>query len=264
MAFLNFDASSVPEPSYDPLPAADFLVWITESDIPTDNEGNQKVAVTMEVIEPQQYAGRKLWDSFTLENQQNPKWAETGRQLLATMCRAIGIMSPRETEELHGIPFHVRVEVDTWRDGSLHNKVIARWSTASQAPPLKRTRPAPAPAAAGPKPGYMPQQAQQPYQSQPQQYAPQPQQQRPQAPQQQSPAQHPGQGGQPAQAWQPQAQPQPKQYQNPLYHPQHPAQQPQAYQPPAGPPAWAQQPPQPQLQPGYQHPAPLNDEEVPF
>jgi len=264
MAFLNFDASTVPEQSFEPLPAGDYLVWITESDIPNDKEGNQKVAVTMEVLEPQQYANRKLWDSYTLENQQNPKWAETGRQILATLCRAIGVMSPRETEEMHEIPFHVRIEVDTWTDGSLHNKVVARWSTASQAPPLKRKKPqaqqASRPAAQA---GYMPQQQPQYTQQQPQQYAPP--QQRPQAPQQGG--QYPGQGGQSAQTWQPpQAHPQaqPQQFQNPLYPPQHPAQQPQQYQPPAGPPAWAQQPPQPQA-PGYQHPAqaPQNDE-LPF
>lgn len=192
MALLNFDASQIPEASFEPLPAGDYLVWITESDIPTDDQGNQKVAITMEVIEPQQYAGRKLWDSFTLENYQNPKWAETGRQILATVCRAIGVMSPRETEELHGIPFCVRTEVDTWKDGSIHNKVVARWSTSSQAPPLRRSAPKPPaqPAFSRPAPQaqYQPQQRTQAGYVGQQSYQPAPQYQAPQAPQAGPPA----------------------------------------------------------------------------
>jgi hypothetical protein len=230
MPSLNFDASQVPETSFDPLPAGDYLVWITESDIPTDDQGNQKVTITMEVIEPQQYAGRKAWDSFTLENYQNPKWAETGRQILATVCRAIGVMSPRETEELHGIPFCVRLEVDAWKDGSIHNKVVARWSTSSQAPPLKRAAPkAPAqPAFQKPAP--------QSYQ------APSAQYRAPQVPP--AGSAYPGPGANPGQTYQP-----PPRYQAP--------QAPQAG-PPAGTPPWAQHQPQPG---GY---PPPEDGQTPF
>ena len=33
MAELYFDASQVPEQSFDPLPAGDYFIWVTESDI---------------------------------------------------------------------------------------------------------------------------------------------------------------------------------------------------------------------------------------
>lgn len=256
-----FDANEIPEQSFDPLPAADYLFWVSDSDIKTNNEGTQKVEVTMEVLEPEQYKGRKVWDSFTLESPANPDWAETGRKILATLCRAVGVMAPRDTQELHEIPFFGRVVVDQWNDGSLHNKVVARWSTSSQAPPQKKPKASPAPRApqAGPATGYMPPQRPQ---------APQAPQ-RPQAPQQPQysnplyPPNHPAQQPQyqapqlppPGAPYpgQPQYQAPPQQYQQPA---------PQQYQPP-GPPAWAQRPAQPQL-PQQEHYPEDPSMEVPF
>ncbi len=271
MAELYFDASQIPEQSFDPLPAGDYLVWVTESDIETDQQGTQRIEVTMETIEPKQYENRKLWDSFTLESPTNPSWAETGRKILATLCRAVGVMAPRDTHELHGVPFFARVIVDTWNDGSLHNKVVARWSTSSQAPPQKKGKaatPAPRAPQAGHQTGYMPPQRPQapaapqyqaPQQPQytnplyPQNHpAQQPQASRPAVPPPGAP--YPGQGGQPSQNWQPPAQPPAQQYQAPQ----------QAYQPPPGPPAWAQQPQQPAAPQDPYHSSITGGDEVPF
>lgn len=267
-----FDANQIPEPSFDPLPAGDYMVWGTESDIKTDQNGTQKLEITSEVIEPQQYKERKIWDSFTLESPSNPDWAETGRKVCATLCRAVGVMAPRDSDELLGIPYWVRLVVEPWNDGSLHNKVVARWSTSSQAPPQKKSKgapPAPKPPQAGPANGYMP--PQRPQAPQQPQYtnpvypvnhpAQQPQYQAPRAPQapQLPPpgAPYPGQPQYQAPAPQAGYQP-PQQYQ----------QAPQAYQPP-GPPAWAQQPqPQAQQQPGPSqdpyHSSITGGDEVPF
>lgn len=267
----NFDPNQHHD-SYEPLPAGDYLVMITESTIDQKDDGAQFVKVTMEVMQPEQHYGRKCFANFTLEHA-NPKAVEVGRKILSNLCRAVGVMAPRETEELHGIPFFTRLVVDQWDDGSLHNEAKAYWSTQSQAPP--QPKPKAPKAQAGPGSQYQPpappawqpptapqqrlQAPQQPWQ-QPQGGAPggfRPPQ-APAAPQQwQQPpaAPHPGQGGQPAQNWQP-APPQPPQQpyyppqapQQPQYPPQpqqqahQPPAQPQAPQAPAGPPPWAQQP----------------------
>ena len=291
----NFDPNQY-QNTYEPLPAGDYLVMITESSIDTLDDGVQKVKVTMEVMQPEQYYSRKAFASYTLESP-NPRHVEVGRKILANLCRAIGVMAPRETEELHGIPFCVRLTVEQWDDGSLHNEAKAYWSTQSQAPPQPKPK-APKQQQAGPGSQYQPP-------APPAWQPPTAPQQRPQAPQQ--PWQQP-QGGapggfrpgppqqpaQPQQWQQPPAAPQmghsginpwppapvqaPQQPQQPYYQPQAPQQpqyppqpqqppyqqpaQPQAPQAPAGPPPWAQQPqaaPQPQ-QPMLE----AEGDEVPF
>ena len=269
----DYDANQYQDNYGEPLPAGDYLVTITESDIDTKEDRSQQVKVTMEVVSPEHYAGRKAWANFTLEHS-NPKAVEVGRRILGNLCRAIGILQPRETEELHDIPFFTRLVVTTWDDGSLHNEAKAYWSTSSQAPPQpKPKRQAPAPQQQAPygAPGGRPAQYQPPASQRP--AAPPPQQWQP--PQQQAPQQgdsnplyppnhpaqgippagspYPGHGGQPAQAWKPQGQP-PQQYAPPQQQP---------YQPPSGAPPWAQHPqaPQPQPQPDHQG---YVDENIPF
>lgn len=261
----NFDPNQY-QNTYEPLPAGDYLVMISESSIDTLDDGVQKVKVTMEVMQPEQYYSRKAFASYTLESP-NARHVEIGRKILANLCRAIGVMAPRETEELHGIPFFVRLAVEQWDDGSLHNEAKAYWSTQSQAPPQPKPKGAtkaqpaapgnvqyqpPAPPAWQPPtaPQQRPQAPQQPWQ-QPQGGAPggyRPPQ-APAAPQQWQPApQQPQMGHSGVNPWPlaPVQAPQPPQ--QPYYPPQpqqqayQPPAQPQAPQAPAGPPPWAQQP----------------------
>ena len=277
----NFDPNQY-QNTYEPIPAGDYLVTISESSIDTADDGSQKVKITMEVMQPVELYGRKAFASFTLEHA-NPKYVEIGRKILANVCRAVGVMAPRETEELHGIPFYVRLVVEQWDDGSLHNEAKAYWSTQSQAPP--QPKPKAAKAQAGPSTQYQPP-------APPAWQPPTAPQQRAQAPQQPWQQHHGGAPGgyrppqQPAQQWQPapaQAHPSaympPQPAQQPYYPPQAPQQpqyqpqpqqqayqppaQPQAPQAPAGPPPWAQQP---QAAP-QAHQQPLLDadgNEVPF
>lgn len=139
MAQINFDASQVPDQSRDPVPAGDYMVWIQKSDMTSNEPGKQSIWVQMEVIQPEQMQGRSILASFTLESP-NQQAAEIGRRVLAQLCRAIGVMAPRDTEELHGIPFWVRVDVKTLNDGRLVNNSQAFWNTSSQAPPPPKAK----------------------------------------------------------------------------------------------------------------------------
>jgi hypothetical protein len=272
MPQINFDANQQEE-SYDPLPAGDYMVWISESSIKQPRNGiGELLELVMDVMQPEQLAGRKIWSHFTLENP-NPKAVEVGRRILANVCRAVGVMAPLDTEELHSIPFWARVEVKQLESGKIVNDCKAYWSTQSQAPPQPKSKPrAPQPQQQafqpGPQTGYMPQ-GQQPWQA-PQQ-APQQPWQQPQAPQfqpaPQAPPQVPRSPQQAPQGYPPQYSQQPGQppfppmqnyqqqppAQTPAPQPMAPQQPPQAFNPPVQqtPPPWAQpraaaQPPQQQ------------------
>lgn len=248
MPQINFDANSVPESNYEPIPAGDYMVWISESHIETSQAGNQQLKVTMEVMQPERFAGRKLFASFTMQSN-NPKAVETGMRILAGVCKAVGVMSPRDSEELHNIPFFTRVEVKQLDSGKIVNDPRGFWSTQSAAPPLANSKPRP-PQSSGPRPGahtgYMPQgQAAQPWQP-PQQQQPQ---QAPQPPVQQ----------QMSLEAQYRTQPAPQAYQPPVVPP--------AQHAPQGAPPWAQPRPAAPAPQAYAPPAvdrQPGDDDVPF
>lgn len=248
MAQINFDSTQVPENNFDPVPAGDYMVWISESHIEATQSGGQQLKITMDVMQPEHFAGKKVFANFTLEGP-NPKAAEVGRRILAGVCRAVGVMAPRDSEEMHNIPFNIRVEVKQLDSGKLVNDPKAYWSTQSAAPPQPKGGQKP-PQAPGPRPGaqtgYMPQ-GQQPWQ-QPAQQAPQ---------QQYAPPQQMSQPPLPLGPPQYRTGPIPGAPQQTAYSPTHPqGPAPQQYQQPAAPQAQAPQGAPPWTQPRPAAPAP--------
>ena len=143
MAELNFNADDAPESEYDPLPAGDYLVQVSDSDFKDSKNGqSQYLALTLEVIDgPRQ--GRKLWENFVLSHATSSRAVDIGKQKLASLCRAVGVMHVRHSEELHGIPFFIKVTVEEGQDGTLQNRV-KKYASANKT--------APAPAPRGPSP----------------------------------------------------------------------------------------------------------------
>ena len=138
MANLNgFDASQVEPTSFDPLPAGKYLAVITESEMrPTKKGAGQYLNLTFEVIEGE-YKGRKLWARLNLKNP-NPQAEQIARGQLSAICRAVGVMAPKDSVELHNLPLVVTVKVKKREDtGDLQNEVsgYAKKESAAAAPP---------------------------------------------------------------------------------------------------------------------------------
>jgi hypothetical protein len=138
MANLNgFDASQVEPTSFDPLPAGKYLAVITESEMrPTKKGAGQYLNLTFEVIEGE-YKGRKLWARLNLKNP-NPQAEQIARGQLSAICRAVGVMAPKDSLELHNLPLVVTVKVKKRDDtGDLQNEVsgYAKKESAAAAPP---------------------------------------------------------------------------------------------------------------------------------
>jgi len=138
MANLNgFDASQVEPTSFDPLPAGKYLAVITESEMrPTKKGAGQYLNLTFEVIEGE-YKGRKLWARLNLKNP-NPQAEQIARGQLSAICRAVGVMAPKDSLELHNLPLVVTVKVKKREDtGDLQNEVsgYAKKESAAAAPP---------------------------------------------------------------------------------------------------------------------------------
>jgi len=125
MANLNgFNANEVdPTTPFEPVPAGKYLAAITASEMkPTKNGDGSYLQMELTVLEGE-YKDRKVWDRLCL-NHPNAQTVKIARGNLSALCRAIGVMQPRDSVELHNIPVVVIVKVKKREDnGELTNEI---------------------------------------------------------------------------------------------------------------------------------------------
>lgn len=121
----NFNANEVEPASFEPLPAGKYLACIVESEMRTTKKGGgQFLNLTFEVIDGQ-FKGRKVWSRLNLKNP-NPQAEQIARGQLSAICRAVGVMQPRDSVELHNLPLVITVKVKNREDtGEPQNDVTS-------------------------------------------------------------------------------------------------------------------------------------------
>jgi len=113
MASLDgFDASNVPEQQeFSALPEGQYVVIATASEMkPTKSGTGQFLQVTFEVLDGPQ-KGRKVWSRMNLVNQ-NQTAVDIAQRELGAICRAVGVIKPKDSSELHNKPLHITVAVE--------------------------------------------------------------------------------------------------------------------------------------------------------
>jgi len=125
MATLNdFDANQVePTTPFDPVPAGKYLAVITESQMkPTKARTGEFLELTLQIIDGQ-YQGRKLWARLNLNNP-NETAVKIARAELSAICRAVGVLQPKDSVELHNLPMVITVKSKKRTDtGDLTNEI---------------------------------------------------------------------------------------------------------------------------------------------
>lgn len=113
MSNFKFNATNVPpQQPMDVLPPGDYLGEVVETTVgPTKENTGTKLDVTIKVIAPQQYKGRKIFDTFNVQNQ-SAEAERIGQSQLSALQHAINRLDINQTEELHGIPFCVGVKIE--------------------------------------------------------------------------------------------------------------------------------------------------------
>ena len=153
MAILNFDANSVaPSAPLDALPAGTYECCIVESGMfPTKSGNGSFLKLTFEVVSGE-FAGRKLWARLNLDNPSKTA-VEIARAELSAICHAVGVLAPRDSEELHNLPLLVTVKVRRLEDGDVNDiKGYGAVSRATARPAAQggaQAAPAPSAATAG-------------------------------------------------------------------------------------------------------------------
>ena len=124
MPNLNgFDAGNVePVPSFDPIPAGQYLAMISASEEKTSKQGNKFLSLEFEVLDGQ-YKDRKLWVNLNLSHP-NPETVKFARAELASICKAVGVLKPQDSVQLHNLPMLISVKCVNRKDtGELQNRI---------------------------------------------------------------------------------------------------------------------------------------------
>jgi hypothetical protein len=125
MANLNgFDANQVePTGDFDPVPAGKYLAVITESEMkPTKSGSGNYLQLTFEIIDGP-HKGRLLWARLNLDNP-NATAVAIARAELSAICRAVGVLAPTDSTDLHDLPLVIHVKCKKRPDtGEIGNEV---------------------------------------------------------------------------------------------------------------------------------------------
>ncbi len=138
MANLNgFDATTVePVNDFDPIPTGKYVAVITASQFKENkNKTGEYLELVFQIVEGE-YKNRLLWARLCLSHP-NQTTAKIARGHLAGICRAVGVLTPRDSAELHNLPLAINVTVKKRNDnGQLCNEIRGFSKRESAAAPV--------------------------------------------------------------------------------------------------------------------------------
>lgn len=125
MADLHgFNANQIePTTEFEPIPAGKYLAVITDSEVkPTKSGSGSYLQLAFQVIEGD-FKGRFVWARLNLDNA-NATAVQIARAELSAICRAVGVMTPNDSVELHNLPLVITVKCKKRDDtGDVSNEI---------------------------------------------------------------------------------------------------------------------------------------------
>jgi len=120
----GFDANQVePTTAFEPLPAGKYLAMITASEMKPNKAGTGRYLELCFTIVEGEHRNRSLWARLTLENP-NELAVRIARGELSAICRAVGVMTPSDSVELHNLPLVIKVACKRRKDtGEIANVI---------------------------------------------------------------------------------------------------------------------------------------------
>ncbi len=142
MASLDgFDANEhEPSRGFDLIPPGKYPALITASEVKETARGDGSyLALTLE-IQGGELQGRKLWVNLNLWNP-NPKAVQIAQADMSAICRAVGVLKPGDSTELHNLPMLITVGQKKRSDSPEMQNVIRKYEDPN-APPAQGAKPA--------------------------------------------------------------------------------------------------------------------------
>ena len=120
----GFDANTVePSAPMEPIPAGKYLAMITASELKPNKSGTGQFLELVFTITEGEYKNRQLWARLNLVNP-NDLAMKIAQAELSAVCRAVGVLTPNDSVELHNLPLVIKVRCKKRRDtGEIVNDV---------------------------------------------------------------------------------------------------------------------------------------------
>ncbi len=122
----NFDANNVePATDFEPIPAGKYLAVIVGSEMkPTKTRAGHYLELQFQLLDGP-YKNRLLWSRLNLDNP-NRQAVQIAQGELSAICRAVGVLQPKDSIELHNLPLQITVKCKKRDDtGDITNEVRA-------------------------------------------------------------------------------------------------------------------------------------------
>jgi hypothetical protein len=117
-SFGSFDAREV-EPavglSDKPVPAGKYRAQIVKGEWKENKKKNGRYLELVFEIVKGDHSGRRVWGRLNLENPSSQA-VEIANGELSAICHAVGVMKPRNEQQLFNIPMVIGVEVEERKD----------------------------------------------------------------------------------------------------------------------------------------------------
>jgi hypothetical protein len=141
----GFDANTVePSTDFEPLPAGTYEALIIDSEMkPTKSGSGSYLQLTFEILDGP-HKGRLLWARLNLDNP-NATAVAIARAELSAICRAVSVLAPKDSVELHNLPLVIHVRCKKRDDtGEVTNEVkgYSPRTVPAETPPAKPAAPA--------------------------------------------------------------------------------------------------------------------------
>ena len=133
----GFDANQYEPQSFDVLPAGEYEIVIVNSAVQDTKSGDGKyLKLELQIINGQ-FKNRKLFDNLNLWNRSDQ--AQTiARGQMSSICRALGILTPKDSSELHMKPLRCKIKIERSEEYGDGNKVVAYKPRQTGAAPVEQ------------------------------------------------------------------------------------------------------------------------------
>ena len=130
----GFNASTVePRKAFELIPAGKYDAVIAASERRRNKAGTgQYLELVFQIIDGEA-AGRRLWVRLNLEHP-NQTAVEIARADLSAICRAVGVLAPSDSADLHNIPLVIRVRIKKRKDTGEDTSEIVGYEPVSAVP----------------------------------------------------------------------------------------------------------------------------------
>jgi hypothetical protein len=123
-SLVGFDASTVePRKAFEPIPADTYVAAIVASEMrPNKARTGTFLELVLQILDGE-FKNRRLWARLNLEHP-NPTVVEIAKAELSAICRAVEVLVPTDSTELHNIPLMIRVRTKKRTDtGEFVNEI---------------------------------------------------------------------------------------------------------------------------------------------